>query len=102
MWKELRTISRELLVYMSIADLFSAVALGAGAYNDFHHTTDGCVAQAFFSTFFSTSSMFWMVALLIYLLVTVVTLDPERSARLVLYFHTICWGIPGLVAMLGK
>lgn len=102
MCKQLRIPSRELLVYISVADLFSSLAIGVGTFKDFHKTTDWCIVQAFFSTFFSTSSMFWMVALLIYLFVTVVTINPERSASLILHFHIVCWGIPGFFSLLGK
>ncbi|MGH0121728.1 UNVERIFIED_CONTAM: hypothetical protein FKN15_000200 [Acipenser sinensis] len=67
LWADLRTKPRKLLVFLSVADLLSAVSYFYGVLRDFDSDSWDCVLQGSVSTFANTSSFFWTVAVAIYL-----------------------------------
>ncbi|EDO41723.1 predicted protein [Nematostella vectensis] len=99
LWRDLQIPSRKLLVFIAVSDLCTALSLGLGAVMDFHETSSLCLVQAFVSTYFSASSLFWMSSLMVYVLVTVITVDPEKAGKLIKYFHVLCWSIPALMCI---
>ena len=106
-WKDMRLSPRRLLFYMALADLFCAASYAFGAIRNsqtagYENSTIACVGQSFVSTLSSMCSCFWMVALGVYLLVTIVTVDPVCAEKLMKYFYPICWGVPLGVVILGK
>ncbi|XP_027026531.1 G-protein coupled receptor 157 [Tachysurus fulvidraco] len=94
LWPDLRTTPRQLLVFLSVADLISAVSYSYGVYKVFKANTWDCVTQGAFSTFSNTSSFFWTVAIAVYLYMFIVKSSQRLADSLVLYFHLISWGVP--------
>ncbi|KAK2825372.1 hypothetical protein Q7C36_019299 [Tachysurus vachellii] len=94
LWPDLRTTPRQLLVFLSVADLVSAVSYSYGVYKVFKANTWDCVTQGAFSTFSNTSSFFWTVAIAVYLYIFIVKSSQRLADSLVLYFHLISWGVP--------
>ncbi|XP_052449406.1 G-protein coupled receptor 157 [Carassius gibelio] len=93
-WHDLRTTPRKLLVYLSVADLLSALSYFYGVLRIFDSDSGDCIAQGAISTFANTSSFFWTVAIAIYLYVFIVRSSQRQADNLVLYFHLISWGVP--------
>ncbi|OXB78194.1 UNVERIFIED_CONTAM: hypothetical protein H355_007336 [Colinus virginianus] len=93
LWPELRTRPRQLLLYLSLADLLSALSYFYGVLRDFDGTSWDCVLQGALSTFSNTSSFFWTMAVALYLYVTIVRGSPT-GAGLLWCFHVVSWGVP--------
>ncbi|TRY96652.1 hypothetical protein DNTS_024266 [Danionella cerebrum] len=93
-WPDLKTKPRQLLMFLSVSDLLSALSYFYGVLRMFDSDSADCVAQGAISTFANTSSFFWTVAIAIYLYVFIVKSSKRRADNLVLYFHLISWGIP--------
>lgn len=99
LWPELRSRPRELLLYLSVADLLSAVAYSYGVLRNFESTTWDCVVQGALSTFANTSSFFWTVAVAVYLYITIVRAKPSLADSLLWTFHVVSWGLPFLITV---
>lgn len=93
-WTDLRTKPRKLLVYLSVADLLSAISYSYGVGKIFKSNTWDCVLQGAISTFANTSSFFWTVAIAVYLYIFIVRSNQQLADSLVLWFHIISWGVP--------
>ncbi|KAM9270147.1 G-protein coupled receptor 157 [Morus bassanus] len=93
LWPELRTRPRQLLLYLSLADLLSALSYFYGVLQDFDRTSWDCVLQGALSTFSNTSSFFWTMAIALYLYITIVRGSPTGTG-LLCCFHVVSWGIP--------
>ncbi|NXT56624.1 GP157 protein, partial [Pluvianellus socialis] len=98
LWPELRTRPRQLLLYLSLADLLSALSYFYGALRDFDRTSWDCVLQGALSTFANTSSFFWTMAVALYLYVTIVRGSPAGTG-LFCGFHVVSWGIPLVITV---
>ncbi|NXQ61061.1 GP157 protein, partial [Anthoscopus minutus] len=92
-WPELRTRPRQLLLYLSLADLLSAVSYFYGVLQDFQRTSWDCVLQGALSTFANTSSFFWTMAIALYLYLSIVRGSPTGTG-LLCCFHAVSWGVP--------
>ncbi|XP_048375516.1 G-protein coupled receptor 157 [Sphaerodactylus townsendi] len=92
-WPELRTRPRQLLLWLSLADLLSAAAYFYGALRAFRGPSWDCVAQGALSSFANTSAFFWTVAVALELYLAIVRGAPARPALLAL-FHALSWGVP--------
>lgn len=90
---ELRTRPRQLLLYLSLADLLSALSYFYGVLQDFDRTSWDCVLQGALSTFSNTSSFFWTMAIALYLYITIVRGSPTGSG-LLCCFHAVRWVLP--------
>lgn len=107
-WRDYRSTSRRILVYISVADFLIAGGYLTGAWQNDHG--DGgivlCKAQSFVSTTASLWSFFWTTFLAIYLYVTIVRKQRDKAETLLKAFHFIAWGIPlilvGTALGLGK
>ncbi|NXP46788.1 GP157 protein, partial [Heliornis fulica] len=93
LWPELRTRPRQLLLYLSLADLLSALSYFYGVLQDFERTSWDCVLQGALSTFSNTSSFFWTMAIALYLYITIVRGSPTGTG-LLCCFHVVSWGVP--------
>ncbi|NXJ48436.1 GP157 protein, partial [Spizaetus tyrannus] len=93
LWPELRTRPRQLLLYLSLADLLSALSYFYGVLQDFDKTSWDCVLQGALSTFSNTSSFFWTMAIALYLYITIVRGSPTGTG-LLCCFHVVSWGVP--------
>lgn len=87
LWPDLRTKPRRLLLFLSIADLFSALSYFYGSLKSFNSNTWDCVTQGAVSTFSNTSSFFWTVAIAVYLYIIIVRSRPRLADSLHVYFH---------------
>lgn len=94
LWPELRTTPRQLLLFLSVADLLSALSYFYGAWKLFTSNTWDCVTQGAVSTFSNTSSFFWTVAIAIYLYIFIVKSNQRLADSMLSYFHLISWGVP--------
>ncbi|XP_025047393.1 G-protein coupled receptor 157 isoform X1 [Alligator sinensis] len=92
LWPELRTRPRQLLLYLSLADLLSAASYFYGVLQDFGTTSWDCVLQGALSTFSNTSSFFWTMAIAIYLYITIVRGAPTGTG-LLCFFHAVRLGM---------
>ncbi|XP_071944385.1 G-protein coupled receptor 157-like [Antedon mediterranea] len=93
-WRDLRTKTRELLVYLSVTTFFVSVSYAYGIIEDFHSNPMGCTVQSAITTFSETSSFFWTVAIAMYLYALVAQSSQVVMNRLVWLFHFVCWGVP--------
>ncbi|XP_042334816.1 G-protein coupled receptor 157 [Sceloporus undulatus] len=98
LWPELRTRPRQLLLYLSLADLLSAASYFYGVLKDFASSSWDCVAQGAVSTFANTSSFFWTMAIALYLYLTIVQGSPSSTA-LLCFFHLVSWGVPLIITV---
>lgn len=88
-WPELRSRPRQLLLFLSVADLLSAASYFYGVLRDFQDSTWDCVAQGALSTFSNTSSFFWTMAVAVYLYITIVHSQQSLAEHLICWFHLI-------------
>eukprot|EP00118_Oscarella_pearsei_P029152 m.3790 g.3790 ORF g.3790 m.3790 type:complete len:407 (+) comp9814_c0_seq1:84-1304(+) len=104
-WRDIRSHTRRILVYISIADFVTAAGYLVGIAGTFNtmKTRDhflyrkkhvGCEVQSWFTTTSSMVSFLWTDVLAISLLLSVVYQRPDKSAKLMPLFHLINWVIP--------
>lgn len=94
-WKDLRSSSRKILVFISIGDFLIAGGNLFGVWlpeND--RTTSACKAQSFVTTCASLWSFFWTTFLSIFLYTTVARKQAEKADKMLRYFHIFAWVIP--------
>ncbi|XP_013393575.1 G-protein coupled receptor 157 [Lingula anatina] len=107
-FREIRSTSRKLLVYLSIVDFFTALGNLIGVIRYVYNYTNEistdcdnpgpvCVAQSVITTFSSMASFFWTVMIALYLHVSVVGGDSRKADRKVWAFHVLSWGIPAML-----
>lgn len=97
-WKDLRSTSRKILVFISIGDFFIAGGNLWGVWlarND--HTTIPCKAQSFVTTCASLWSFFWTTFLSIFMYTAVARRQAEKADKMLRYFHIFGWGIPLII-----
>ena len=115
-FKNLRTVARELLVHLSIADICVAMSHLVGITALFpkyvanpcvwgdtpvyiNVTELACKIQGGVAVFGAVSSFFWSVAVAIYLLVLIVFENPKLGKYLRYFFYVICWGVPTVLVI---
>lgn len=104
---EYRSNSRKLLLYLTIADIFTAAGnlVGIVRYyivftvhgsvvSDCNNQSILCRAQSYVTTVSNLSSFFWMCVISFYFIVAVVK-TTETAERIMVASHVICWGLPG-------
>ena len=97
MWPDLRTNSRNIILFISIGDLFVAITNIVGLYGHSHSLT--CEIEATLNIVAILSSFFWTVFLSVYFYVTICRkISLEMEARMMRFFHVTAWGIPFLLA----
>ena len=106
-WKEFRTTARTILLFISIADLFTAVGYVIGSayylhyqvyrihpWNISHAYNVSCKWQSFVTSTSSIASFFWTTVLAFYLYMTIVYKMYKFVRRLMPMIHVISWGVP--------
>ena len=90
-WQDLRTVSRKLLVFLSIADFWTAAGNFWGSFNTQDNLS--CTVQSAITTYSSMSSFFWttFIALYLYLCMPGHSKNPEKY---VVWFHIVSWFLP--------
>lgn len=107
-WKDIRTVARAIVVFLAIADFFTAAGylFGSlvsyvneqGRYNHDQYRIL-CEVQSFVTTAFPISSFLWTSHLATYLYVAIVNSDPICAKKLVVIFHVTGWGIPLVICL---
>ena len=99
-WKDIRTITRQVLVCLSISDFLIVLGNICGTY--FHPTTKlsedhKCKVQSFVTTSASIVSCFWTTTLALYLYLTVVRGKQVLAQKLLPLFHVINWSVGPII-----
>ena len=110
-FKNLRTVAREILVQLSIADVVMCLSHIVGVLGNLPrfipqhceppeilaNTSDkdlACKIQGGATMFGTISSFLWTIAVAVYLL-TIIVFEKQQFARWLRFtFYPICWGIP--------
>ena len=95
-WKDARSSSRNILLYITIADLFTAMGYLFGLQSGWQ---GACVFQSFVTTASSMMSFFWTSCMALYLYVVLIKVDNELAKRIVFSFHCISWPFPLLMTL---
>lgn len=109
-WKDIRSGSRAIITFLSIADFITAFGYIMGSlnyginYSDSHSEscrlfTGFCKVQSFITTSSSLSSFFWTSSLAIYLYLSVVHNRVSFAQKLFPFFHVVNWGLPILICL---
>lgn len=96
-WKELRSKSRTILLYITAADFLTAAGYFIILASDGKSDDDGCVVQSFVTTTASMISFFWTCCLALYLHAVAVNSNEELGTNIIRVFHCISWSIPVLI-----
>ena len=98
-WKDIQSFSRRILVFISIADFFTAIANILGLWS---HNEQVCLVQSTIGTLSVLSSFFWTVFMAVFLYVAVCKKMTLRKASNLMYlFHLLGWGIPIIIVAVG-
>ena len=110
-FKEVRTVGRAMLVFLAIADFFTALGymFGAGIFLHYSPKLESeppngsyiplCEAQSFITTVFPISSFLWTTNLSVYLFVAIGLRKVQLAKKMIVIFHIVAWGIPALICI---
>ncbi len=93
-WKDIRTVTRHVLLCLSISDLLVGLGNICGTY--FKPQLKGdtkCIIQSFVTTSATIISCFWTATLALYLYLTVVKGKQILAKRLLVFFHLMNWSV---------
>lgn len=108
-YPEIRTRARHMLLHLSIADLFVAVPNLIGVLVHYHsaarqghessrdvthHDSTFCIVQAAFTVFGGEASIFWTVAVAVYMYVLIVLRRPGLGLKVVIASCVVCYLLP--------
>ena len=96
-FKDLRTVSRHIVVCIAVSDLMSSLSSCAGLLVSptLDPQNEACVIQAFFGATFILSSFLWTMFLAITLYVVIVKQNTDLAEKLTVpWFHLISWCLP--------
>lgn len=95
-WKDIRTVSRKILVWLSVCDFLIAFGNMCGTYFVPRHFDLPCQIQSFVVSSASISSFLWSISLAVCLYVTIVKSQSALFQSFMLYLHLFNWPI-GLI-----
>lgn len=98
-WKDVQSTSRQILVFISIADFFAVVGNTVSLLSPPNSTV--CTVQSIIGSFFILSSFFWTVFLAVYLYVACTHKMVVLAERLMVPFHLVGWGVPCIIVCTG-
>lgn len=95
-WKDFRSTSRRILVYISISDFFIA---GGNLFGVWQPRADFtvCKSQSFVTTCASLCSFFWTTFLAIFMYTVVVKKQANKAGTMLKFYHIIGWGVPLII-----
>ena len=97
-WKDARSNSRNILLYITIADLFTAVGYLLGwPQTSWKYS---CVVQSFVTTTSSMMSFFWTSCMALYLHSVSIKGNYDLGKRIIFAFHCIAWTVPLLISLI--
>lgn len=100
---DIRTLARQLLVNLSIADFTTALSILVGLLVFYDKLLDGnpsvgyqraCLAQGVFAVFATQSSILWTIAIAVYMFAIIVLKKPSVGKKVAVVSYVVCWGIP--------
>ena len=107
LFKDIRTIPRQLLFNLSLADLLTALANFFGLlfnfetyYTEYHHgqvsnaVHGACIAQAATSSFATTASILWTIIIAVYMFLLIAIKKPDLANKTIPLQYIVCWGVP--------
>ena len=94
-WKDIQTKSRRILLYISVADFFTAVGTILGLWSSTNKTV--CAVQSAIGTLAVLCSFFWTVFMAVYLYVAISRKNTRAAQNLMMVFHILGWGVPALI-----
>ncbi len=108
-WSDLRTTARAILVFLAIADFFTALGylfastlfLISENNENYEISPSLCTFQSFITTTFPISSFLWTANLAVYLFVSITLNRVKIAKKLMFLFHVVAWGIPLLLCVPG-
>lgn len=95
-WKDFRSNSRRILVYISIADFFIAAGNLLGIW-EADENDRVCKAQSFVTTCASLWSYFWTTFLGVFMYTVVARKQGNKAATMLKFYHIIGWGVPLMI-----
>ena len=96
-WKDFRSTSRRILVYISIADFFIAGSNLVGVWHRHAENDVLCEAQSFVTTTACLWSFFWTTFLAAFMYMTVAKKKRNKAEIMLKVFHAFGWGIPIII-----
>lgn len=110
-WKDLRTGSRSIIIFLSIADLATAVGYVIGSVNyiyffggkentqpcNVYNTV--CQIQSFVTSTSSLWSFAWTTILAVYLYLVIVKNKIRLANQLMPFYHIVAWLLPLLITL---
>ena len=100
MWRDVRrSLARQILLFLAIADLLGAAAYFFGGILQYFIKSEKqldllCRVGSFWTTYFPVVSFFWTTYLAIYFAVALVLKRPNWTSKLMIPFHLTAWLIP--------
>lgn len=110
-FKDLRTIIRQMLVNLSVANILVALFHFLGLFTNYDRFSHGgeasqnltrdwwCSTQGALVALGSVGAFFWTTAIGLYLVVVVVLRSPLAGKRLLMVFYAVCWGVPTVIVV---
>lgn len=112
-WPNIRSVSRQIIVFLSLADLFTALGYVIGSINHLQYDrndtrgvttvcetfTRVCVVQSTVTTWSSIASFWWTIILAFHLYITLVKGHVSLSGRLLPLYYFLAWVTPTIVVM---
>lgn len=112
-WPEIRSVSRQIIVFLSLADLFTALGYVIGSANHLHYDgsrdnssaaaceafTRVCVVQSSITSWSSIASFWWTSILAFHLYITLVKGCVTLSGRILPLYYFLAWVTPTIVVM---
>ncbi|EDO41175.1 predicted protein, partial [Nematostella vectensis] len=99
-WKDIRTVSRQILVFISIADFLTAFGnMMSALWRERSDSDTPCVVQSFITTCSSLWSFFWTTFLALFLNVMIVKRRPVLAEKAMFLFHLFAWGLPLVITI---
>jgi len=94
--KDIKTMSRHIIVCISIGDLLTCISNFSGILiPPTHKTKSLCEVQSFFSTTAVLTSFLWTLMLTVYLYTVIVRERIDLAKRIIIpWSHMFCWSIP--------
>jgi len=100
-WTDIRTRARQIVVFLSIADLLSAVGYLYGTARKFNENSWDCVAQSAVTTFANVSSFFWTCSIAVYIYLLIVQQQRQITRSCMISLHVVNWGVPAIIVAAG-
>ena len=112
-WPNIRSMSRQIIVFLSLADLFTALGYVIGSINHLQYDRNDtrgvttacetfsrvCVVQSTITSWSSIASFWWTSILAFHLYITIVKGHVSLSGRLLPLYYFLAWVTPTIVVM---